>query len=103
MSLYIEGLNIWTKNYCFDSSFSFGPNYIFLTKKNDTGFAFLTSKPKNHIFISNKEKMVVTLVYIINIKIYIFLVLLDKERRFDKERNVEILLRSCKFDIAFSC
>ena len=32
--------------------------------------------------------MVAHPLYIINIKIYIFLVLLDKERKFDKERNL---------------
>ena len=64
---------------------------FFLTKKNDTNFAFLTSKIEKHNFISNKAKMskfaTATLIYIINIKIYIFLVLLDKERKFDKERK----------------
>ena len=34
-------------------------------------------------------------------KKYIFLVLLDKERKFDKERNSVLMTR--KFDIVFSC
>lgn len=91
MSLYIEGLNIWTKNCHFDSFFLLDHIIFFLTKKNGTNFAFLTSKIEKHNFISNKEKIskfayAHSCIYN-NIKIYIFLVLLDKERKFDKERS----------------
>lgn len=47
---------------------------------------FQISKLNTILYLTKKNEFVPTLVYII-IKIYIFLILLDKERKFDKERN----------------
>ena len=60
---------------------------FFLTKKNDANFAFLTSKPEKHNFISNKGKMSAHPCIYNKYKNIYFFVLLDKERKFDKERN----------------
>ena len=47
---------------------------------------FQISKLNTILYLTKKNEFVPTLVYII-IKKYIFLILLDKERKFDKERN----------------